>query len=117
MVQADIQTDVFGAIADPTRRRIIELLAERERTAGELTDPFRMSQPAVSQHLRVLRQAGLVDRERIGRHQQYRLNPVRLQEVYDWVAHYKRFWVAKLRALGDYLDRPQTGRKTRSKRR
>jgi DNA-binding transcriptional ArsR family regulator len=96
--------DVFQAIADPTRRRILELLAESERPVKELGAPFRMSLPAISQHLRVLREAGLVRERRDGRHRQYRLNPEPLRDVADWVGRYQRFWEQRLRALERYLD-------------
>ena len=81
---------VFQAVADPTRRAILDLLARGERSAGELVDPFPISQPAVSQHLRVLREADLVAERREGRRRVYRLNPAGLREVYDWAAHYER---------------------------
>lgn len=96
---------VFHAIADPTRRELLLLLVEGERTAGELGQPFRMSQPALSQHLRVLREAGLVAQRREGRHQVYALDPAPLREVHDFVAFFERFWDRKLGSLGKYLDR------------
>lgn len=72
-----------------------------------------MSQPAVSQHLRILRMAGLVEADRVGRTRRYRLRGHRLRGVYDWVAHYQKFWSQKLTALGSYLDKqdpePQDG--------
>jgi DNA-binding transcriptional ArsR family regulator len=100
--------DVFQAIADPTRRRLLELLAESERPVKELAAPFRMSQPAISQHLRVLREAGLVSERREGRHHHYRLNPEPLRDVADWVARYQRFWDQRLTALERYLDEEKT---------
>lgn len=96
--------DVFRAIADPHRRRILDLLRERERTVSELHRHFAVSQPALSQHLRVLRQAGLVRQRPEGRHRVYRLDPVQLAKVYDWVAHYEEFWSERLVALRRYLD-------------
>lgn len=96
--------DVYGAIADPTRRRILDLLAEAERSASELAAPFQMSRPAVSQHLRVLREAGLVSEQRSGRQRIYRLEPGGLREVDLWVSSYQRFWRTRFAALGDYLD-------------
>lgn len=82
---------VFHAIADPTRRAILVALARWERTAGVLAEPFGMSQPAVSQHLRVLRDAGLVRHRRAGRHRLYRLEPDPLREVRDWVRWFEPF--------------------------
>lgn len=97
-------TDVYSAIADPTRRRILDLLAEAELSATELAAPFRMSRPAVSQHLRVLREAGLVSEHRAGRQRIYQLEPARLREVDLWLRSYQRFWRTKFTALGEYLD-------------
>lgn len=97
--------NVFQAIADPTRRRLLELLADNEQPVGSLLRPFRFTQPALSQHLRVLRQAGLVTRRRVGRQQLYRLNARPLEEVHDWAGRYERFWREKLDTLGEYLER------------
>ena len=97
--------DAFRAISDPTRRAILDQLAERDRSVGELCESFDMTQPAVSQHLRVLRDAGLVTPRQEGRRRFYRLEPEPLRAVHDWVQHYERFWSDKLRALRDYLDR------------
>jgi len=108
------RADVFHAVGDATRRRILVLLGEGERPVNALARPFRMTRPAVSQHLRVLRQAGLVGVRRAGRERYYRLRGERLREVYDWAAYFERFWTEKLKALGDYLDR---GKGEGSKRR
>jgi DNA-binding transcriptional ArsR family regulator len=97
--------DVYAAIADPTRRRILDLLAEDGRSVTELAAPFVMSRPAVSQHLRVLREAGLVSERRSGRQRIYQLEPAALREVDLWLSSYRRFWRTKLAALGDYLNR------------
>ncbi|PTL82166.1 helix-turn-helix transcriptional regulator [Vitiosangium sp. GDMCC 1.1324] len=99
-----MQTDVFKAISDPNRRQLLALLAEGDRSVTELMAPFRISQPAISQHLKVLREAGLVSERRVGRHRHYRLNPAPLREVFDWVAHFEQFWLEKLRGLEQYLD-------------
>jgi DNA-binding transcriptional ArsR family regulator len=95
---------VFRAIADPTRRAMLDRLMQGERPAGELAGPHEMTQPALSQHLRVLRQAGLVSCRRQGRQRLYRLRPEPLREIHDWLEHYRRFWDDKLEALGTYLD-------------
>ncbi len=95
---------VFFAIGDPTRRRMLDLLLVSEMTVTQLAKPFRMTQPAISQHLRVLRQAGLVEAEQVGRERRYRLRGQRLRGVYEWVAHYQKFWNQKLAALGELLD-------------
>jgi DNA-binding transcriptional ArsR family regulator len=96
--------DVYQAVADPTRRRILDLLAESEHSVGELAEPFRMSRPAVSQHLKVLRDAGLVSEHKVGRQRIYSLEPQPLHEIELWMRSYRRFWQHKMRALGDYLD-------------
>ena len=94
----------FRAIADPTRRALLDLLAEGERPVNDLVRRFRMTQPGLSQHLRVLRQAGLVAQRREGRERLYRIRPKRLKPVVDWVTQYERFWQRKLGALGDFLE-------------
>ncbi|MEE8106523.1 MAG: metalloregulator ArsR/SmtB family transcription factor [Planctomycetota bacterium] len=104
MPRAAATESVFQSIADPTRRGILDLLKEGERPASELGAPFQMSQPALSQHLRILRDANLVSVRAKGRQRIYRLNPEPLQELYDWVTHYQEFWHDKLRALGAHLD-------------
>lgn len=89
----------FAALADPTRRRIVELLAEREYAAGDLAKRFSLSQPAVSQHLRALRNAGLVNVRRDAQRRIYALEPRGLAEIDAWFARYRRFWAAHLDAL------------------
>jgi DNA-binding transcriptional ArsR family regulator len=97
--------DVFQAVSDPTRRAILDLLRHRERTVTELAKPFAMSQPAVSQHLKVLRDARLVQQRRDGRKRIYTVDARPLRVVYDWIAHYERFWLDKLQVLDDYLEK------------
>ena len=95
---------MFQAIADPTRRSILERLArEGEMNVSELQEPFAMSQPAVSKHLRLLRQAGLVRKRSAGRNSIYSLEPQKLQEVHGWVAYFEKYWNQKLEALDRYL--------------
>jgi DNA-binding transcriptional ArsR family regulator len=98
------KSDVYGAIADPTRRRILERLArEGEKNVSELREPFAMSQPAVSKHLRLLRKAGLVRKRTAGRNSFYSLQPEKLREVHGWVAYFEKYWDQKLAALDRYL--------------
>jgi len=99
------QDPVFRAVSDPTRRGILELLRESERSASELALPFDMTKAAVSQHLRMLREADLVRVRKEGRQRIYRLNPIPLQVLYDWAAHFEDFWNEGLSSLGAYLDR------------
>jgi DNA-binding transcriptional ArsR family regulator len=96
--------DIFQAIADPTRRAILDLLRDGEQPVKQLAQPFDMSLPAISQHLHILCAAGLVSQHRVGRQRFYRLNPEPLRQVSDWIAHYENFWQEKLDALGNYLE-------------
>jgi DNA-binding transcriptional ArsR family regulator len=95
--------DVFQALADPTRRKMLAALARGEATAGELGAPFRISQPAVSRHIRVLERAGLVTRQVDGRLHRLRLAPQPLQDAEEWIARHRRFWEASLDSLGRTL--------------
>lgn len=94
----------FGALADPTRRAILARLADGVHTVGELAQPFRVSRPAISKHLRVLEQAGLVRRTRDGRVSRCRLDAAPMKDAAQWVDHYRRFWEQQLDALADYLE-------------
>jgi DNA-binding transcriptional ArsR family regulator len=105
MARQRADADVFHAIADPTRRRMLEMLRDERLPATQLARSFRISQPSVSQHLRVLRSAGLVRAQRIGRNRVYQIRPRRLRMVVDWIAHFDKFWDEKLDALGEYLQR------------
>ena len=96
--------DVFHAIADPNRRQLIDLLAAGEKPVQELADNFDMTLAAVSQHLGVLRQAGLVTSRPQGRQRLYKLQPAGLQEVEEWTAHYRSFWKGRLKGLRAALD-------------
>lgn len=89
----------LSAIADPTRRRIVELLAQRDHTAGELVDEFDMSAPAISQHLKVLREAGLVVTRAEGQTRIQMLNPSGLDELGAWLEKTRDFWSRRLDAL------------------
>lgn len=100
----DSRTDAFHAIADPRRRQILDLLRDGERPVGELVPHLGVSMGAVSQHLRVLREAGLVVQRKDGRHRRYRVDPAPLREVVDWTEPYTRFWKGRLRRLGRHLD-------------
>jgi ArsR family transcriptional regulator len=100
--------DVYSAIADPTRRRLLALLAEAgELSLHELTGHFGMGRTAVSKHLAVLREAGLVDGRKIGRETRYRLNAEPLREVQAWVADYERFWATRLERLKALVEQEE----------
>jgi len=100
---------VFGALADPTRREILTRLTEGEATVTELAAPFTMSQPAVSKHLKVLEQAGLVSRSRRATARLSRLEAGPLREVTTWLARYQRFWDESHERLDDLLAALQAG--------
>ena len=95
---------VFAALSEPTRERIVEAVAVRPRTVNEIVEMFAVSQPAISRHLRVLREAGLVDVTSDGRNRVYRLNPRPLQELDGWLERYRRFWSGRLDALESHMD-------------
>ncbi len=97
----------FAVLAEPNRRRILDELAQGERSVNELVDSLSLSQPAVSKHLRVLRDAELVTARVDRQHRRYRLRPERLQELDAWLAPYRRFWAGRLDALETYLDQEQ----------
>ena len=103
MAKANLSRDVFRAVADPTRREMLDRLAVEDLPVTELAESFRMSLPAVSQHLKVLREAGLVKDRREGRQHVYTLIPGPLKEVSDWADVYERFWKGKLGKLHDHL--------------
>lgn len=97
------EPDVFGAISHPARRRMLDLLLEADRSVNTIAGYFEMSRPAVSQHLRILLDAGLVTEHRQGRERRYHLVPERLGPVRDWIAHYERFWDDRLQRLQKLL--------------
>jgi DNA-binding transcriptional ArsR family regulator len=94
----------FAVLAEPTRRRILDLLRERERSVGELVAALGISQPGVSKHLRVLREAGLVAVRRDAQRRWYGLDPAPLAEIDAWLAPYRRLWAGRLDALERHLD-------------
>ena len=101
----------FGALADPTRRRILEHLAGGDRCVTDLARPYRMSLPAVSKHLRVLESAGLVRRKRDGRVHRLKLEARPMQQAQAWIEEYRKFWEAGFDRLDAYLEQIQTKEK------
>ena len=116
-------TAIFGALADPTRRSILARLSKGDASVLELAEPFDMSQPAVSKHLKVLEQAGLIVRGRDAQRRPCRLDPHRLKQASDWLGTYRQFWEASYERLDNYLQQLQTKErkrditKTRNRRR
>jgi DNA-binding transcriptional ArsR family regulator len=100
----------FAALADPTRRAILARLADGEATVLELAEPFSMSLPAISKHLKVLEKAGLISRGREAQWRPCKLEVQPLQEAADWIAQYRQFWEASFDRLEDYLRELQTKR-------
>ena len=105
----------FEIIAEPNRRAILGLLVRSERTVGEIERQLRMSQPAVSKHLRVLREAGFVEATVDAQRRVYRLKPEPLQEVDAWLEQFRRFWSAHVDALERHLDRMECQAKPKMK--
>ncbi len=98
----------FAALADPTRRRILEDLAQGDRCVTDLAKPYRMSLPAVSKHLGVLERAGLIRRRRQGRIHHLKLEAKPMKDAQQWIEEYRRFWEKNLDRLDDYLKTLQT---------
>ena len=103
----DHLSNTFAALADPTRRAILARLSQGEASVTELAEPFRMSLPAVSKHLRVLERSGLISRSRTAQWRPCRLKAERMKEAVDWLEHYRKFWEASLDRLDDYLKEMQ----------
>jgi DNA-binding transcriptional ArsR family regulator len=94
----------FQALADPTRRAVLDLLRRGRQPAGQIAEAFPVSRPAISKHLRLLRRAHLVQEHREGRHRVYQLNPEPLRAVDSWLEQYRRFWSANLASLKAFVE-------------
>jgi len=107
MVQYDTASDplssVFAALADPTRRAILDRLTSGEASVSELSEPFDMSMPAISKHLKVLERAGLIARSRDAQWRPCHLDPAPLKTAAEWLDHYRRFWEQSFDRLDEYL--------------
>jgi DNA-binding transcriptional ArsR family regulator len=104
IVGAAARDAAFGALADPTRRAVLDLLRAGRRPAGEIARAFPVSRPAISKHLRVLRRAHLVEERREGRQRLYQLNPTPLKAVDSWLEQYRSFWTASLENLKAFVE-------------
>ena len=115
MVQHQMTTDqlstTFAALSDPTRRAILARLASGERSVTELAEPFEMSMPAISKHLKVLERAGLIARGREAQWRPCRLDAGPLKDAAKWIEHYRRFWEQSFDRLEDYLRELQAKEK------
>lgn len=103
--------DVFQAIADPTRREIIHLLAQKSYNLSGVVDQFNVSRPAIAKHLRILAECGLVEAREVGREKYFHAKLGGLREVADWTGEYKSFWTKKLDALGVFLEQSASSSK------
>ena len=112
----DALSQTFAALADPTRRAILARLSTGQCSVTELAEPFDMSLPAVSKHLRVLERAGLIDRERDAQWRRCHINASPLKDVVDWAEHYRHLWEGRLDRLDSYLQQLQTKKKREDKR-
>ncbi len=107
MARASTTSDVFNAIAEASRREILDTLAAGEKAVGAIVNQLSMSQPQVSKHLRVLSEVGLVSCRADGRHRLYRLEPARLRPLHEWLAKYAQAWSDRLDRVDDYLQELQ----------
>jgi DNA-binding transcriptional ArsR family regulator len=103
-VMSGVRDAAFHALADPTRRAVLDLLRAGSRPAGDIARAFTVSRPAVSKHLSILRRAHLVEERREGRHRLYQLNPEPLREVDTWLEQYRQFWTASLNNLKAFVE-------------
>lgn len=108
-IQPDPLSTTFAALADPTRRAILSRLATGEATVSQLAEPFRMSLPAVSKHLKVLERAGLITQGREAQWRPRKLQAAPLKDVSEWVERYRALWEERLNRLDDYLQQLQAG--------
>lgn len=106
-MQTDTLSATFSALADPTRRAILARLATGEKSAGELAEPFSISQPAITKHLKVLERAGLIERSRRAQWRPCRLKAAPMREASDWIEQYRTFWEERLDRLEEYLQEIQ----------
>jgi DNA-binding transcriptional ArsR family regulator len=111
------QDEVFRALADPTRRQILDILREGPLPAGDIAGIFPVSRPAISKHLRALRAARLVEEERTGRQRVYAINPHALRPVDSWLAPYRQFWVTSLLRLKEHVEKAEKKEKMNRKQR
>lgn len=108
-MQTDPLSAKFAALADPTRRAILARLTQGEASVGDLAEPFDMSLPAVSKHLKVLEKAGLISRGKEAQWRPARLEPMALKGVVEWLEHYRRYWDQSFDRLDAYLNKIQKG--------
>jgi DNA-binding transcriptional ArsR family regulator len=111
----EARRDVFQAIADPTRRQIIELVAHNEMNLNSIANNFDISRPSISQHIKILYECGIIDIQKIGRERYCKIQPTNLREVADWVGRFRGLWEPRLDSFEKYLNKLQSKRKKNEK--
>lgn len=104
MAQPVKEYDVFQAIADPTRREVLKLLAEKQRPISDISNHFEMTRTAVAKHLFILSEAGLIKGEKVGREKRYQLQPEPLADLQEWLTYFDQFWTNKLSVLKNLAE-------------
>ena len=104
MARTPTTYDPFNAVAEPKRRRVLEVMGTQEWSVNEIVERLGWNQPMVSKHLGVLKEVGLVSERRVGRQRMYRVNPERLKPIYEWVAPFERYWSESYDRLDDVLE-------------
>lgn len=107
----ETRRDVFQAIADPTRRQIINLIAHQSMNLNAIADNFNISRPAISNHIKILNECGIISIEQVGRERYCKVQPANLREVADWIEPFRELWEQKLDSFEEYLNKLQSKRK------
>lgn len=110
-MSSDTLSITFSALADPTRRAILASLTKGEQTVSDLAEPFDMTMPAITKHLKVLEKAKLIERTRQAQYRPCRLKPEPLKDIDEWISEYRKFWEASFDRLDDYLHKLQSKQK------
>jgi DNA-binding transcriptional ArsR family regulator len=111
----ETRRDVFQAIADPTRRQIINLIVRQSMNLNAIADNFNVSRPAISNHIKILNECGIISIEQIGRERYCKIEPANLREVADWVEPFRELWEQKLDSFENYLNKLQSKQKKNEK--
>ena len=111
----ETRRDVFQAIADPTRRQIINLIAQQSMNLNAIADNFEITRPAISNHIRILHECGIISISQVGRERYCKIQPENLREVSDWISQFRQLWEMKLDSFEEYLNKLQSKNKKRRK--
>jgi DNA-binding transcriptional ArsR family regulator len=111
----ETRRDVFQAIADPTRRQIINLISNQSMNLNAIADNFEVSRPAISNHIRILNECGIISIEQVGRERFCKIQPSQLKEISDWVEPFRVLWTQKLDSFEDYLNELQSKKRKNGK--